>query len=171
MLVGIGNCSITAGTGCGSCKKLVKGLIEAVAGGVQADPSEGWYVPAVPLDKPTLVAEVKRRGLKSVSAVLRELGAGEDEKSKMGLANLLRSLWGDGEYVDERDARFVNDRVHGNIQRDGTFSVVPRMSGGVTSSEQLRRIADVADKHEIRMIKLTGGQRIDLLWVPKEKLQ
>ena len=78
-------------------------------------------------------------------------------------------MWAD-EFVDERDARFVNDRVHANIQRDGTFSVVPQMKGGVTSVDQLRRIADVAEKHQIPMIKLTGGQRIDLLGIPKEKL-
>ncbi len=42
-------------------------------------------------------------------------------------------MWAD-EYVDERDARFINDRVHANIQRDGTFSVVPQMKGGVTNS-------------------------------------
>ena len=87
----------------------------------------------------------------------------------MGLASLLEMMWAD-EFVDERDARFINDRVHANIQRDGTFSVVPQMKGGVTSSQQLRRIADVADKYEIPMIKLTGGQRIDLLGVRKEDL-
>jgi nitrite reductase (NADH) large subunit len=72
--------------------------------------------------------------------------------------------------VDERDGRFINDRVHANIQRDGTFSVVPQMKGGVTSVEQLRKIADVAEKYEVPMIKLTGGQRIDLLGIPKELL-
>jgi NAD(P)H-nitrite reductase large subunit len=61
-------------------------------------------------------------------------------------------------------------RVHANIQRDGTFSVVPPMKGGVTNSSQLRRIAEVADKYAIPMIKLTGGQRIDLLGVRKEDL-
>jgi nitrite reductase (NADH) large subunit len=158
-----------AGTGCGSCKKLVKGLIEAVAGDVRADPSEAWYVPAVPLDKPALVAAIRERGLKSVSAVLRELGTGEDEKSKAGLASLLRSLW-HGEYVDERDARFVNDRVHANIQKDGTFSVVPRIYGGVTTADDLITIGQVARKYNVPMVKITGGQRIDLLGVRKEDL-
>jgi nitrite reductase (NADH) large subunit len=158
-----------AGTGCGSCKKLVAGLIEAIAGGVKADPAEAWYVAAVPMNKPTLVAEIRRRGLKSVSAVLRELGTGEDDKSKNGLASLLKSLWG-REYADERDARFVNDRVHANIQNDGTFSVVPRIYGGVTSADELIRIGEVAKKHAVRMVKITGGQRIDLLGIPKEKL-
>ena len=93
----------------------------------------------------------------------------EDAHSKMGLASLLQMMWAD-EFVDERDARFVNDRVHANIQRDGTFSVVPQMKGGVTNSAQLRRIADVADKYAVPMIKLTGGQRIDLLGLRKEDL-
>jgi nitrite reductase (NADH) large subunit len=158
-----------AGTGCGSCKKLVKGLIEAVAGGVKADPSESWYVAAVSMDKPTLVAAVKERGLKSVSAVLRELGTGDDEKSRNGLASMLKSIWG-AEYIDERDSRFVNDRVHANIQKDGTFSVVPRVYGGVTTADDLIKIGEVAKKYNVPMVKFTGGQRIDLLGIKKEDL-
>ena len=91
------------------------------------------------------------------------------QKAKSGLASLLKTLWG-AEYEDERDSRFINDRVHANIQRDGTFSVIPRIYGGVTSPDQLRRIADVADKHDVKMVKITGGQRIDLLGIRKEKL-
>ncbi len=87
----------------------------------------------------------------------------------MGLTSLLRTMWPQ-EFVDERDGRFINDRVHANIQRDGTFSVVPQMKGGVTTIEQLRTIADVAEKYQVPMIKLTGGQRIDLLGIPKEHL-
>ncbi|WP_433282106.1 nitrite reductase large subunit NirB [Pseudonocardia xinjiangensis] len=160
-----------AGKGCGACKSLVREIVEwAADGDVEADESANWYVPAVPLEKPALIAAVRERGLRSVSAVFAELAPdGEDAGSKMALASLLRTLWG-AEYVDERDARFINDRVHANIQRDGTFSVVPRMSGGVTDSAQLRRIADVADKYAIPMIKVTGGQRIDLLGVRKEDL-
>ncbi len=158
-----------AGTGCGSCKKLVKGLIEAVAGGVKAEPSESWYVAAVPLDKPTLVAEVKARGLKSVSAVLRELGTADDEKSRNGLASMLKSIWG-SEYIDERDSRFVNDRVHANIQKDGTFSVIPRIYGGITTADDLIKIGHVAKKYAVPMVKFTGGQRIDLLGIKKEDL-
>jgi nitrite reductase (NADH) large subunit len=158
-----------AGTGCGSCKKLVKGLIEAVAGEVKADPAESWYVPAVPFDKPALVAEIRKRDLKSVSAVLRELGTGEDAKSKNGLASLLKSLWNE-QYIDERDARYINDRVHANIQKDGTFSVVPRIFGGVTTADDLIRFGEVAKKYNVPMVKITGGQRIDLLGVKKEDL-
>ncbi|MGH3771608.1 MAG: nitrite reductase large subunit NirB [Pseudonocardiaceae bacterium] len=160
-----------AGKGCGACKGLVRDIVEWAAGGAVADDASArWYVPAIPLEKPELIAEIRRRGLRSVSAVFAELAPdGEDAASKMALASLLRMLWG-RRYVDERDARFINDRVHANIQRDGTFSVVPRISGGVTNADQLRRIAGVADRYAIPMIKITGGQRIDLLGVRKEDL-
>jgi nitrite reductase (NADH) large subunit len=74
------------------------------------------------------------------------------------------------EYADDARSRFVNERIHANIQKDGTYSVVPRMWGGVTSSAELRAIADVVDKHQIPTVKVTGGQRIDLLGVRKEQL-
>jgi len=165
----IGACT-KAGMGCGSCKSLVAQLIEAYAGEVTDDPSENYYVPGVPLEKSQLVAEIKKRNLKSVSAVFRELAGGkEDPGSKIGLASLLKTLW-PGEYEDERDARFINDRVHANIQRDGTFSVIPRIYGGVTSADELMRIAQVAVKYNVPMVKFTGGQRIDLLGLKKADL-
>ena len=161
-----------AGKGCGSCKQLVGQVVEWAAGGaVTEDPSASWYVPAVPYDKPTLMTHIRELRLHSVSSVFAALAPDgkPDAGSKMALASLLETMWAD-EFVDERDARFINDRVHANIQRDGTFSVVPQMKGGVTSVSQLRKIADVAEKYEIPMIKLTGGQRIDLLGVRKEDL-
>jgi nitrite reductase (NADH) large subunit len=161
-----------AGKGCGTCKGLVAQIVEWAAGGaVEEDPAANWYVPGIPLDKPSLIALVRAQGLKSVSAVFAALapGGAEDAKSKMGLASLLKMLWG-ADYVEERDARFINDRVHANIQRDGTFSVVPQMKGGVTTPAQLKRIAEVAERYGVPMVKLTGGQRIDLLGVPKDVL-
>jgi nitrite reductase (NADH) large subunit len=117
------------------------------------------------------MAAIRAQGLRSVSAVFAALApdGAEDARSKMGLTSLLRMMWG-AEFVDERDGRFINDRVHANIQRDGTFSVVPQIKGGVTTPAQLRRIADVAEKYEVPMVKITGGQRIDLLGVRKEDL-
>jgi len=81
----------------------------------------------------------------------------------------LLSTW-PGEAVDDGASRLVNERMHANIQKDGTYSVVPRIWGGVTNSAELRKIADVADKYAIPMVKVTGGQRIDLLGVRKEDL-
>ncbi len=160
-----------AGLGCGSCKKLVQEVVEwAAEGQVEEDPSIHYYVPGVPLPKPALVQAIMDRQLKSVSSVFDTLAGGQEEvTSKMGLASLLKSLWG-AEYEDERDARYINDRVHANIQKDKTFSVIPRIYGGVTSASELRRIADVADKYEVPMVKITGGQRIDLLGITKENL-
>lgn len=74
------------------------------------------------------------------------------------------------DYVDDAQSRFINERAHGNIQKDGTYSVVPRMWGGVTTPTELRTIADVADRFNIPAMKVTGGQRIDLIGVAKEDL-
>ena len=165
----IGACT-RAGSGCGSCKGLVAQVLEACVGEVGYDPTEHYYVPGIPLEKSRLVSEIRNRGIKSVSEVFSQLAEGrEDPSSKVGLASLLKTLW-PGEYEDERDARFINDRVHANIQKDGTFSVVPRIYGGVTSADELMRIAKVAVKYNVPMVKFTGGQRIDLLGIKKEHL-
>ena len=161
-----------AGKGCGSCKGLVAQVVEwAADGAVSEDAAASWYVPGIPYEKPELMRKIRELELHSVSSVFAALApeGREDAHSKMALSSLLHMMWG-AEFVEERDGRFINDRVHANIQRDGTFSVVPQLRGGVTSSEQLRKIADVADKYRIPMIKLTGGQRIDLLGVRKEDL-
>ncbi|MBV6762457.1 nitrite reductase large subunit NirB [Rhodococcus opacus] len=161
-----------AGKGCGSCKGLVADIVACAAGGeLEADPSADWYVPCIPMSKPELIATIRERDLRAVSRVFAELAtdAKEDASAKMPLASLLRTIWGP-DWVDERGALFINDRVHANIQRDGTFSVVPQMKGGVTTPDQLRRIADVADKYGVPLVKVTGGQRIDLLGIKKEDL-
>jgi nitrite reductase (NADH) large subunit len=160
-----------AGMGCGSCKSLVSELVTWFCGGqAEDDPSVHYYVPSIPLAKRELAAEIRARGLRSVSSVFAALAGGkEDPGSKPALASLLAVVWNGG-HVEERDARFINDRVHGNIQKDGTFSVVPEMPGGICTSDELRRVADAADKYDVPLIKLTGGQRIDLVGVKKEDL-
>lgn len=164
--------STRAGKGCGACKSLVAQIVEWAAGGaVTEDASVDWYVPSIPYEKPELMRLIRELRLHSVSSVFAALAPGgqEDANSKMALSSLLEMMWG-ADFVDERAERFINDRVHANIQRDGTFSVVPQMKGGVTSVDQLRTIADVAEKYDVPMIKLTGGQRIDLLGIRKEDL-
>jgi nitrite reductase (NADH) large subunit len=160
-----------AGMGCGSCKSQVGELVDWFCGGeVDADPTLHYYVPTIPMNRAELTKAVREMGLKSVSAVFQGLADGkEDAGSKPALASLLSIVW-KGEYEDERDARFINDRVHGNIQKDGTFSVVPEIPGGVCSPAELRRIAEVAEKYKVPLLKLTGGQRVDLVGVSKEVL-
>ncbi|HEX3745093.1 MAG TPA: nitrite reductase large subunit NirB [Bryobacteraceae bacterium] len=160
-----------AGMGCGSCKAMVNDIVAWACGGeTEEDASVHYYVPGVPLTKTELIRAIQERGLRSVSAVFDYLAGGkEDAASKPGLASLLKTLWHD-EYEDELDARFINERIHANIQKDGTFSVVPQIPGGITNPAQLRRIADVAERYHVPLIKLTGGQRIDLLGLRKEDL-
>ncbi|MES2551020.1 MAG: nitrite reductase large subunit NirB, partial [Pseudomonadota bacterium] len=115
---------------------------------------------------------IKAQGLKSIPAVMQELGwktVGGCASCRPALNYYLISDW-PLEYRDDRQSRFVNERNHANIQKDGTYSVVPRMWGGVTTSAELRAIADAADRYAVPMIKVTGGQRIDLLGVKKQDL-
>ena len=113
---------------------------------------------------------VRTQKLKSVQEVLDIYGNGKGcEVCKPALSYMVDMIWC-GDHEEDRSARFINDRVHANIQKDGTFSVVPRMRGGVTSPAELRRIADVADKYNVPMVKVTGSQRIDLLGVKKADL-
>jgi nitrite reductase (NADH) large subunit len=108
--------------------------------------------------------------MESVSAVSGACGTGRDcGACKPALAYLVSEI-NANRHREERDARFINDRVHANIQKDGTFSVVPRMYGGVTTPAELRRIADVAERYDVPLVKVTGGQRLDLLGVSKQDL-
>ncbi len=161
-----------AGMGCGSCKSLVNEVVDWFCGGAsEEDPSVHYYVPCIPMPKPELVQAIRSMQLKSVSAVFAALAfdGKPDAASKPALASLLITMW-DSEYEDERDARFINDRVHANIQKDATFSVVPEMPGGITTPKDLMRIAEVAVKYDVPLVKLTGGQRIDLVGISKENL-
>jgi nitrite reductase (NADH) large subunit len=161
-----------AGMGCGSCKGLVNEVVSWFAGGaLEEDPSIHYYVPCIPLQKPELTKAIIAQNLRSVSAVFKALATDgqEDAGSKPALASLLITIWKE-QYDDQRDARFINDRVHGNIQKDGTFSVIPEMPGGVCTPAELQRIADVAVKYAVPLVKVTGGQRIDLVGIPKDQL-
>ena len=157
-----------AGSGCGSCKPLVGELLSLERGGAAEEPS--YLCPCRRQTRQELAALVRERELDSVGELAATCGAGRDcGACKPGLAYLVSQVR-ENRHREERHARFINDRVHANIQKDGTFSVVPRMRGGVTTPDELRRIADVAERYEVPLVKVTGGQRIDLLGVRKEQL-
>jgi nitrite reductase (NADH) large subunit len=158
-----------AGTGCGSCKALVVDIVALAAGGDVAD-EPAYLCPCRRQTREQLAAVVRERGLQSVSEVSSACGTGREcGACKPALAYLVSEV-NANRHREERDARFINDRVHANIQKDGTFSVVPRMYGGVTTPAELRRIADVAERYEVPLVKVTGGQRLDLLGVRKQDL-
>jgi len=158
-----------ASTGCGSCTRLCQDLLRAVAPAFE-DEVKRVICGCLPFAEDRLREILRSQRLKSVQEVLEIYGNGRGcEVCKPALSYMLDMLWC-GDHDEDRSARFINDRVHANIQKDGTFSVVPRIRGGVTSAAELRRIADVADKYRVPMVKITGSQRIDLLGVKKEDL-
>ena len=158
-----------ASTGCGSCAGLCQDLLRAVAPDFEEDAAK-VLCRCVPFAEDRLREILRSQQLKSVQDVLDIYGDGRGcEICKPALSYMLDVLWCGG-HDEDRSARFINDRVHANIQKDGTFSVIPRIRGGVTSAAQLRRIADVAEKYQVPMVKITGSQRIDLLGVRKEDL-
>lgn len=157
-----------AGTGCGSCKPAVIDIVAMATGGLNEEPA--YLCACRKQTREELADQIRSQGLRSVSEVAQCCGTGRDcGACKPALAYLVSEV-NDNRHREERHARYINDRVHANIQKDGTFSVVPKMRGGVTTPSELRRIADVAEKYEIPLVKVTGGQRIDLLGVAKEDL-
>jgi len=158
-----------ASTGCGSCTEHCQQLLKAVVPEFQEE-SERILCKCLSYSEEKLRDIVRGQRIFSVQQVLDIYGNGLGcEICKPALSYMMDVVWC-GDHDEDRSARYINDRVHANIQKDGTFSVVPRMRGGVTSAKELRRIADVADKYKVPMVKVTGSQRIDLLGVKKADL-
>jgi nitrite reductase (NADH) large subunit len=167
-LTDLRTCTRASGS-CGSCAGLCEQLLRAVTPDFQEE-TRTTLCSCVPFSYEQLRDIVKGQQLKSVQEVLNVYGNRKGcEVCKPALSYMLDMLWCGG-HEEDRSARYINDRVHANIQKDGTFSVIPRMRGGVTSPAELRRIADVAERYNVRMVKVTGSQRLDLLGVRKADL-
>lgn len=161
-----------ASRSCGTCRALVSDLLEYTLGDAYSENQKETICSCTSLSKDEVIQEIKEKGLTTTREVMNVLGWKNKEgcsKCKPAL-NYYMGMLNPIHYVDERESRFVNERLHANIQKDGSFGVVPRMYGGVTNADDLRKIADAADKYNVGMIKITGGQRIDLLGVKKEDL-
>jgi len=162
-----------ASASCGSCTGLVEQLIMFTAGGdYSAAPKKKAMCGCTELSHQDVRDAIFREHLLSIPQTMQHLGW----KTPNGCASCrpalnyyLISSW-PKEAQDDPQSRFINERAHANIQKDGSYSVIPRMWGGETSAAELRRIADVVDKYRIPTVKVTGGQRIDLLGVKKEDL-
>jgi nitrite reductase (NADH) large subunit len=158
-----------ASTGCGSCAGTCEGLLKAVAPDF-VEEGKKVLCKCVPFSQDNLREIIFTQKLKKVQDVLDIYGDGIGcEICKPALSYLVDVIWC-GDHEEDRSARFINDRVHANIQNDGTFSVIPRMRGGVTTPDELRRIADAAEKYNAKTVKVTGSQRIDLLGIKKSDL-
>ncbi|WP_418644060.1 nitrite reductase large subunit NirB [Stutzerimonas kunmingensis] len=163
-----------AASSCGSCAGLVEQiLINTVGGAADVKPkSEKAICGCSDLNHGQVRKAIREHHLTSIPAAMAFM----EWRTPNGCATCrpalnyyLISTW-PGEAKDDPQSRFINERAHANIQKDGTYSVIPRMWGGVTNAAELRRIADVADKYQVPMVKVTGGQRIDLLGIRKEDL-
>ena len=161
-----------ASRSCGGCKPLVQDLLQYTLGEDFQTVEHEPICSCTTLSRDEVVDAIRSMQLtttKEVMNVLEWKQEGGCSKCRPALNYYLGMVW-PREYEDERQSRFVNERLHANIQKDGSYSVVPRIYGGVTNPDQLRKIADVADKYQIPMVKITGGQRLDLLGVKKEDL-
>ena len=161
-----------ASSSCGSCTGLVEQILAATVGNYDQTPKEKAMCKCTEHSHDTVRAAIREQNLTSLEAVFQGLGwtsADGCHSCRPALNYYLLCAW-PNTYRDDPQARFINERAHANIQKDGTYSVVPRMWGGLTTPDELRAIADVADKFNIPTVKVTGGQRIDLLGVKKQDL-
>jgi nitrite reductase (NADH) large subunit len=162
-----------ASASCGSCTGLVESLLALSLGDDYAGERD-----IKPMCKCTsfthedVRAAILEKDLKVIPQVMQALSWSTPDgcaSCRPALNYYLLCAW-PGEHVEDPQSRYTNERMHANIQKDGTYSVVPRMWGGVTTPNELRAIADAADKYQARLVKVTGGQRLDLFGIKKEDL-
>ena len=162
-----------ASSSCGSCTGLVEQLLALTLGGDYSQASKKKAMcRCTERTHDEVRAGIRTHALKTMPAVrafFEWKNPDGCQSCRPALNFYLLSTW-PGEYQDDAQSRYINERAHANIQKDGTYSVIPRIWGGVTNPAELRAIADVADKYKVPTVKITGGQRIDLLGVKKEDL-
>ncbi|MBI3754369.1 MAG: NAD(P)/FAD-dependent oxidoreductase [Deltaproteobacteria bacterium] len=159
-----------ASSSCGGCAALVDQILESVLGSSFQGMAKG-ICECTKYTREDVIKNIREKRLLSVSEVMETMGweTVGCEQCRPALNYYVSMVW-PKEYKEDATSRVVNERVHANIQKDGAFSVVPRMYGGVTNPYELKRIADVAIKYNVPLVKVTGGQRIDLLGITRETL-
>ncbi|MDR7153387.1 nitrite reductase (NADH) large subunit [Sphingobium xenophagum] len=160
-----------ASASCGSCTGLVENILAVVLGDeVQSGPKTMCKCTSFGHDD--VRREIVAQGMTSIPEVMQKLHWSTPDgcSSCRPALNYYLLCALPGAYVDDQQSRFVNERMHANIQKDGTYSVVPRMWGGLTNPRELRAIADVVEKFNAPMVKVTGGQRLDIFGIKKEDL-
>ncbi len=160
-----------ASASCGSCTGLVESLLALTLGGeVQSGPKTMCKCTSFGHDDVRRL--ILEKNLRAIPQIMQELHWTTPDgcsSCRPALNYYLLCAW-PGEYEDDQKSRYVNERMHANIQKDGTYSVVPRMWGGLTNPKELRAIADVVEKYNAPMVKVTGGQRLDIFGIKKEDL-
>ncbi|MCP4924634.1 MAG: NAD(P)/FAD-dependent oxidoreductase [Gammaproteobacteria bacterium] len=161
-----------AGASCGSCVGLVEQILGSTLGGGYATPEVKPLCTCTDFTHQQVKDAIHEYELTDVHSVFKKMDWWNGDGCHVcrpAINYYLISTW-PGKAVDDPQSRFINERVHGNIQKDGTFSVIPRIWGGRTTPDELRAIADAADKFNVGEVSITGGQRINMLGVEKERL-
>lgn len=160
-----------AGGSCGKCKPMVESILAHTLGdGFDASLQKTGMCSCTALTRDEVVAQIKEKQLKSPKEVRMVLEFASEEgcsKCRPALNYYMRMLFPE-EYEDDKASRFVNEKMEGNIQKDGTFSVVPRMYGGTTTADELIKLGEAAKKYNVPLVKITGASRIGLYGVKKE---
>jgi len=163
-----------ASSSCGSCTGLVEQILSSVVGGAYApqDASKKPMCSCTEYTHEEVRRAIRKDRLLSITETMRfmEWKTQDGCPSCRPALNYYLMCAFPHEVHDDPRSRFINERAHANIQKDGSYSVIPRMYGGVTTPAELRRIAEVAEKYRVPALKVTGGQRIGLLGVKKESL-
>ena len=161
-----------ASASCGSCTNLVESLLAMTLGDDAVASGPKTLCKCTSFTHDDVRRLILEKELKAIPQVMQELHWSTPDgcsSCRPALNYYLLCAW-PGVYEDDQKSRFVNERMHANIQKDGTYSVVPRMWGGITNPRELRAIADVTEKYNARMVKVTGGQRLDIFGIRKEDL-
>jgi len=161
-----------ASSSCGSCTGLVEQILASVVGDYSTTPKQKPICNCTDATHDEIRETIKKDHLTSIEEVFKKLRWKTPDgcsTCRPALNYYLLSTF-PKESKDDYQSRFINERVHANIQKNGTYSVVPRMWGGITTPNELRAIADVADKYQVPTVKVTGGQRIDLFGIKKNDL-
>jgi len=161
-----------ASSSCGSCTGLCEAILANTLGDYSAKPSKKAMCACTEHAHQDVQEAIGKLKLKTIPDLMKALQWKTPDGCHVcrpALNYYLIAAW-PNEYQDDSRSRFINERVHANIQKDGTYSVIPRIWGGVTSPSELRSIAEIAERHEVRTVHITGGQRIGLYGITKENL-
>jgi len=161
-----------ASNSCGSCTGLVEQIISTTLGGDYTATDHKPLCKCTEMTHEEVRIAFKEKHLTSALGAMEALNWRTDDGCHVcrPALNYYAIVNWPAEAFDDPRSRFINERAHANIQKDGTYSVVPRIWGGVTNPKELRAIADIADKYDVPTVKMTGGQRIDLLGIKKQDL-
>ena len=161
-----------AAASCGSCTGLVEQILVDTLGSDYSAPEQKPVCSCTDYTHDQVRAAIREQRLTSMPALFDALAWRNPDGCHLcrpAINYYLIATWPQ-ESMDDPQSRFVNERVHGNIQKDGTFSVIPRIWGGKTTPDELRAIADAAEKFNVGEVHITGGQRINMLGVNKADL-